>query len=173
MATHSTLILAQLIVVFSMTHMNAEVLAEVNYNADEAARAVVEGELDGRLAWIRIQSGIEIADRDSLPHRLTIRWEYPDNGADGMPPEELQDRFRALEDALADALRADESGVLSLIITTSGAREWHVHFSESEAIQQSVNAAFAELPEMPISLSGKADPEWSEYSYFASAFSAE
>ena len=154
-------------------HMNAEVLAEVNYSADDAAWTVVESELDGRLAWIRIQRGIDKADRDAAPHRLTIRWEYQDDGVRGMPPVELRDRFRAVEDALVDALRTDESGILALVITNAGAREWHVHFSESESIQQSVNTALSEFPDLPISLLGTADPDWSEYSYFTSAPSSE
>ena len=170
---NSPLYVALLIAVSCVTQVNAEVPSEVEDKADDTTWAVVEGKLDGRVAWIRIQRGIAVADREAMPHRLTIRWKYADDGADGMPPVELKDRFWALEEALINAVRTDASGILSLVITTAGSREWHVHFSDSQAIQSSINSAFADLPDMPVSLTGNADPDWSDYRYFESALSPE
>ncbi len=127
-----------------------------------------QGTLDGRPAFLRIQNGIDQATRARNPHRVTIAWKYPDNGDDGMPPIELKDRFHELEDALDNAIIEDGTGVLSLVLTTAGRREWHVHFSETKDLQASINNAFAELPEMPITLTAEFDPDWSDYNYFIS-----
>ena len=173
MVNRSKLILAQFFLTLGAVFATEELIAEVNYNADDAAWTVIEGNVGGRLTWIRIQRGIEKADKDSLPRRLTIRWEYPDDGDRGMPPDGLQDPLRALEDALVAKLLADKSGVLSLVTTAAGAREWHVHFTQAGAIQTSVNAAFAELPKMPILLTSEDDPEWSKYSRIISAIAED
>ncbi len=146
----------------------AEESGDMAEQFDEDRWTIARGELDGRLTWLRIQRDVEHSVRDSNPHRLVIRWEYQDDGDDGMPSFALKERFRALEEALIHSIHTDDTGVLALVLTSAGSREWHVHFADAEAAQESVNSAFAELPDMPISLTGKFDPDWSEYNYFSS-----
>ena len=140
---------------------------------DENSWTVVQAELDGRLAWLRIQNDIGKTIRDSNPHRMIVRWKYEDDGEDGMPPLELKDKYHALEEALVSSIQSDDTGVLALVLTTAGCRQWHIHFSDAQAIQGSVNRAFADMPDMPISLTGKFDPDWTEYSYFSSTLADE
>ena len=145
--------------------------AELDMNSDrnDGPWSVLEAQLDGRVAWLRIRSNIAEADRETMPHRLLIRWKYLDDGDRGMPSIELKEEFRELEEALVEALHTDDLAVLALVLTTAGAREWHFHFKEPELVQERINTALTALPEMPITLTGKFDSQWEDYSYFVNA----
>ncbi len=67
-----------------------------------------------------------------------------------------------MEDRLVEALEAAQAGILALIFTHRGAREWHFYVAESADVSAVINEALAELPKLPISLEVQDDPEWSE-----------
>ena len=160
---------AALAILLSLSLNAAEIDMQSDDDPNDGPWSVLEAQLDGRVTWLRIRRDIAEADREKMPHQLLVRWKYLDDGDRGMPSVELKDRFHELEETLVTALKADDLAVLALVLTTADAREWHFHFDESEKVQERINAVLIELPNLPISLTGKFDPQWEDYSYFVNA----
>ena len=131
--------------------------------ADEDAWNNAEGKNNGRLSYIRYRPGLqEYLGNPAYSRRLTIFWDYEDDGLGGMPSSELSDQMKDFEDSLVHELDPDRAGILAFIYTSAGTREWHFYLKNDCEISLRINQALSVFPKLPIELQMQDDPEWAE-----------
>jgi hypothetical protein len=131
--------------------------------AGDDAWTLAEGSIDGRPSVVRFRRSLsKVIGHPELPKRLLITWDYGDDGEDGMPEAETSSELEAFESALQAALDPDRTAVLACVFTHVGSREWHYYFDDIELVDEKINEALADQPDLPISIKAFDDPEWSE-----------
>jgi hypothetical protein len=131
--------------------------------ADGDAWTVAEGSIDGRRSALRYRGGLAgVLGHPALPLRLLISWHYCDDGESGMPADSVEAEMAAFERTLHDALDPQRAAVLAFVFTHIGAREWHYYVGDLDLVGDTINAALADQPELPISIKAFDDPEWTE-----------
>lgn len=122
-----------------------------------------EGEHEGRPTVVRYRAALErFAGEPALPHRLVVTWEFtPD--ARGLPSDREGDAMLGVEERLLDALEPDRSAVLAFAFTHDGRHEWHFYAGDLLAVEDRMNAALKDEPELPIEVVAYDDPGWEEY----------
>ena len=142
-------------------------------SADDDAWQIGEAHVDGRSLLIRVRPELAaFAGRGSFPQKLMVRWEYGDDGDSGMPTEDQSEDMAFWEDALVPAFEEPRVGILAYVFTYQGRREWHIDFTDLEAMQSARNDALAGMFPMPLSMEASEDPEWSEYATLMTSMSA-
>lgn len=138
-------------------------LSDIIRPAGDDTWTVAEGSIDGRPSKLRLRRGLsEVLGHPALPRRLLITWEYGDDGQDGMPEDDTNEALEAFETALTAALDPERTAVLAFVFTHIGAREWHYYFDDIDAVDEKINEALADQPDLPITIKAFDDPEWTE-----------
>jgi hypothetical protein len=136
-------------------------LRDIFRAAIEDTWATANGSIDGRLSTVRYRPGLSSAlGHPALPRRLLITWEYGDDGESGQPSDETE--LHAFERTLHEALDRDRSAVLAFVFTHLGVREWHYYAGDLDLIDDKINEALADQPDLPISIKAFDDPQWTE-----------
>lgn len=122
---------------------------------------LAEGEVEGRPTVIRYRPGLsELLGHPSYPLRLTIAWEFGDNGDSGMPDSDAVEALESFEDRLMAVLDPDRLALLAFVYTSRGAREWHFYLSDVQEAGDRINEALHDQPGLPIDLEAAEDPNW-------------
>jgi hypothetical protein len=131
--------------------------------ADEDAWNNAEGKNNGRVSYIRYRPKLQqhLGNTD-YSRRLTVFWDYEDDGLGGMPSSELSDQMKDFEDSLVRELDPDRAGILVFVYTSAGTREWHFYLENDCEIGKRINKALAVFPKLPIELQVQDDPDWAE-----------
>lgn len=129
--------------------------------ANEDTWATANGSIDGRPSTVRYRPGLlSTLGHPELPRRLLITWEYGDDGESGLPRDEA--KLLALERTLHDALDRERTAVLAFVFTHLGMREWHYYVGDLDIVDDKINDALADNPDLPISIKAFDDPNWTE-----------
>ena len=95
--------------------------------------SVNEGQNQGNLMFVRKNDGCKnIAGHKDYPFRCGIAFELNKPTENGLPSSEENHELNDLEDRIFELYQNDLSGIVTLIITTSGFREY-VLYSKSSA----------------------------------------
>lgn len=138
-------------------------LREIIRPADDDSWTLAEGSIDGRRSILRYRAGLAgVMGHPALPRRLLITWEYGDDGETGMPAEAIEAELAGLESRLHAALDPERTAVLAFVFTHIGAREWHYYCDDLDLVDDMINAALEDRPDLPISIKAFDDPEWLE-----------
>lgn len=87
--------------------------------------SVLEGQHDYRPMFVRLNTGARTVARSTgLAHRIGIAVLLQAPGDEGLPTSSESAVLATIEDALCDALHAGTEAVLTVVITTSGMREF-------------------------------------------------
>jgi hypothetical protein len=142
--------------------------------ATEDSWTTAEGSIDGRPSRVRFRPALtQVLGHPALPKRLLITWDFGDDGETGMPDDETARQLEAFESALHAALDPERVAVLACVFTHVGAREWHYYFSDIDLVDDTINEALADQPDLPISIKAFDDPEWTELAAVLSSIRSE
>jgi hypothetical protein len=104
-----------------------------------------------------------IAGHPKYPKKLTIAWDYGDNGSTGMPTPEGNLEMEAFEERLLEALEKSNHAFAVAVVTTAGSREWVFYTQDGKESARRLNETFANEPRRPLRLEMVNDPKWAEY----------
>lgn len=120
-----------------------------------------EGLQNGMRSLIRYRPELEqFLGMDEYQKRLIVFWDFDGKSSNGMPREAEISRMKKLEDLLISALDYDRTGILVLVYTCSGTREWHFYVSDIAEVQQRINEKLANQEPFPIQLQVEDDSNW-------------
>lgn len=101
-------------------------------------------------------------ESDKYNDRVEITWKYAP-GSDGMPDDATARLMEQADNALRAALAKEKACLLTGVYTGAGQRDWVVYTKNPRIFQSVLNRAWAELPQLPVSLYAEKDPGWREY----------
>ncbi|QDT96981.1 DUF695 domain-containing protein [Gimesia aquarii] len=111
----------------------------------------------------KIPEAISTAD---FPDRIEIIWSYQSPNDTGMPAAEDQQRMNEFEERLEEAWLNTGMGYPTMLITGNQICEWQWYVKHIDQALEALNAALADLPELPIDIHTESDPDWYAYSNF-------
>jgi Family of unknown function (DUF695) len=126
------------------------------------------GEEDGNVLIFRGRQEIPagVAELD-YPILLSVSWPYQAESNNGMPDEMTNERQIEFEDTL-EGLDSLDSGVLMLVVTGNGRKEWHWYVANLDAWMERLNESLANRPTFPIEIEDRHQPGWDLYHGFMS-----
>ena len=132
-------------------------------SANDDAWNTAEGKRNGEVSLIRYRPNLEhFLGNPDYSQRLVIIWDFSQNNSNGMPSNEQSDDMRNFEDVIVNALDPDRSGILVLVLTNAGMREWHYYIKDISEVGNRINNALSEFPKLPINLQVEEDQNWGE-----------
>jgi len=105
----------------------------------------------------------DFAGHPAYPQKLTIAWDYDDNGSTGMPTPERNLEMEAFEERLLQSLEKSNHAFVVAVVTNAGSREWICYTQDGNESVHRVNETFADEPRKPLRLEMVNDPDWGEY----------
>ncbi len=129
---------------------------------------VAQGECDGRPLVIRINTAAKkFVAHPQLATRLGVTVPFHSPNENGFCAKEEGDQVGKIEDQLCDALAADKTGFLVLVITTNGAREFVFYVRDAARAQAAAKKAASQTSTHKLQFGTLDDPEWSYFAQFA------
>jgi hypothetical protein len=139
-------------------------------NLPDGPWSVLQGEYDERPMLVRLNSGARAVARSAdLAHRIGVAVPLLSPDDDGLPTASENAALVGIEDALCVSLRAGAEVVLTVIITTSGMREFVFYCSMPANVPSAIASVRERFPTYEIRFVEESDPEWEVYDRFASA----
>lgn len=122
------------------------------------------GVWQGRPILVRGRKNLtSIAGHPKYRRKLTVAWEYGDDGRSGMPTPETQSQMEMFEERLIQVLGRENHAFLVAAVTCAGSREWIWYTQDASESSRRINEAFAQEPRRPLRLEVVDDPNWAEY----------
>jgi hypothetical protein len=130
--------------------------------------SVLEGQYDERPMFVRLNSGARaVAKSVELAHRIGIAVPLLSPSDDGLPTSSEGAVLASIEDALCESLRAGTEVVLTVVITTSGMREFVFYCAMPTHVSPAVASVRQQFPSYEIQLVEESDPDWIVFDQFA------
>lgn len=130
--------------------------------------AMLEGESDGRPMLVRRNgTPAEYAGHPELAFRLGVAVPFVRPDESGFPDADETEAVNEIEDGLVDYLESSQGGVLTLVITTSGMREFVCYVRSVDEGEAAAQAATAASDGHEVQYYVEEDPEWEIYAQFA------
>jgi hypothetical protein len=111
----------------------------------------------------------------ALTEKLTwltiISWDYDGSGNNGMPPEAVNERMIALEDAISAQLERDGFLLQTYSRTGNNLKEFYYYINDRDSFIEAFNAALAGHDHYPIEITFYEDPKWQDLQEVLQAFS--
>lgn len=109
-------------------------------------------------------------ERAQYPLLVMIRWAFePEDEDDALPDEEELESMAELESTLHASMIAQGWGIIAVVLTTGGVREWRIYTQDFERFQQGLNDALEGQPRYPLEFDTFEDPAWQAYAEIASS----
>ena len=132
--------------------------------------SVLQGEYDERPMFVRLNAGAgAVAKSAALAHRIGIAVPLLSPNDEGLPSSSESAVLVSIEDALCDSLRAGTEVILTVVITTSGMREFVFYCAVSAHVSSAVTSVRERFLSYEIQLIEENDPEWVVYDQFVTA----
>lgn len=109
-----------------------------------------------------VPDGIVIKDHSFL---LSILWKYEFDGSSGIPSSELNEQQIAFDDAL-DGMDNTGLGIMMLVITGNGRREWVWYVTDPQQWLASLHECLTGHPVYPLDIQQSEDSEWATWKAF-------
>jgi hypothetical protein len=129
-------------------------------NLEQLQWSIAEGQVDSVPIWIRFRQFPLDFPRTSYPERLNIFWQMTELDEGGAPTIGEMERSGTFENRLVAAVEPDGFGVLAIVLTGGGQREYVFHTSDPSGFVQRLTEMPQEEERYPIAIYRHADPEW-------------
>lgn len=128
---------------------------------------VGEGEHEGHRLIARVNRGAQqIVGDGQYFFRVGIAVPFTSPQHDGMPNEKELQSLARIEDMIYDYFNAKHIGVLCIILTTQGMREF-ITYSASDNVAQLIEHLSQTFPAYDFQYYVEQDKDWSVYQYWA------
>ncbi len=128
---------------------------------------VSTGSHDGRAMIVRRnQSATDLIGHVDYAHRVGFAMPLLTPNEDGLPTGEESSVLNEIEDALADSIETGQDGLLTVIVTTSGMREFVFYTRKPGDIESVATAIRQAFPSYDIQFYIASDKNWDGYKQF-------
>lgn len=128
---------------------------------------VGEGEHESHRLIARVNVGArQIVGSGQYTFRVGIAVPFKSSLHDGMPNEKELQSLARIEDMIYDYFSAKYTGVLCIILTTQGVREF-ITYSNSDDVAQLIEHLSQTFPAYEFQYYAEQDRDWSVYRYWA------
>lgn len=118
---------------------------------------------DGHIIMVTGRADVE-KFRSNPRYNIRVEITQPyDALPSGMPNDKDAALLEETLDLLSEELRKDPVGVITGVYTGGGERNIVVYTTSTNIFTKKINAAFANLPLMPLKITAENDPDWLEY----------
>lgn len=124
---------------------------------------LAEGEIDGKVVFIRFRRFPKAFPRAIYPERLHIFWKMSQPDENGLATAEEHERLSAFEDRLVDAVEHDDHSVLLVALTGGGEKEFLFQTADVPGFLARLTDMPQEAERYPITIQREHDPEWVYY----------
>lgn len=132
-------------------------------SADTDAWNNAEGKRNGKVSIIRYRPELEqYLGHSDYPKRLVIIWDYEELNASGVASPDQIDEMGEFENTIVNALDPDRAGILVLVVTNAGVREWHFYINDVSVVGERINLALSGARKFPISIQVEEGEHWEE-----------
>jgi len=130
--------------------------------------SVLEGRYDDRPMFVRLNTGARTVSKSAeLTHRLGIAVPFQSSSEEGLPTSSESTVLVSIEETLCESLRAGTEVVLTLVITTSGMREFVFYCAMPAHVSSAVASVRQRFPSYEIQVVEESDPDWTVFDQFA------
>ena len=109
-----------------------------------------------------IPSNVEVSE---YPYLMSILWEYDQENESGMPTSKQNEQQLSFDDAL-DAIDNAGAGILMIVVTGNGRREWIWYVNDKTQWSQQLHKALEGHAVYPIDIEQSEDGNWETYRTF-------
>lgn len=158
-----------LIAIMSLSHANAQTNKLDSTRSDSLANlwSVYQGENNGKIMLIRKNNGCEkfVADkRYSVRCGIALKFLLPTDN--GLPQIQKETALYNIEEDIFKIFQSDLNFIVTLIITTSGFREYVLYTSDVNKFEIRFVALKVKYPEYTMSSYSEKDEGWATYKSF-------
>ena len=127
---------------------------------------IAEGRHEGQRLLVRLNIGARpmVGDKQ-YPFKVGIAIQFKSPQADGMPNEDELQRFARIEDMLFNRFDVEHTGVLCIVITTGGMREF-VIYSKIDNVSDMIEDVSLHFPTYDFQHYVEQDKNWDEFTYW-------
>jgi hypothetical protein len=125
---------------------------------------ILEGENQGNPMFIRKNYWCDrLVGNDNWPLRAGIAFRLLNPDGRGLPTNKEATDLWALEDTIFEELQNDTFGIITIIITTSGFREFVLYVKDAEAFKSRVEIIQKQHENYQLTTYVELDPTWELY----------
>jgi len=126
-----------------------------------------KGETNGNLMLVRKNNGYnQIAGNKTYPTRCGIALKFLYPNANGLPQIQKEPNLDKLEDDILSIFQSDLNSLVTVIITTSGFREYILYTKDVKIFEKGIEQLKAKYTEYTITSYSQLDESWSTYKSF-------
>lgn len=152
-------------ILLSMAMMVGNAAAEPSADATAWATATSKHAKDGRVIVFRYVTEFRPSFvKASLPDRVILVWRY--ETPSGLPVATEREEMDRMEDMLSPLVEKVGFGMLAMVSTGNGFREWTYYVRSEDEFLKALNMALAGQRRFPIEVHTGPDPQWSTYERF-------
>jgi hypothetical protein len=134
----------------------------------EASWTVNEGQLNGRPIFVRRnESAKAFAGHRDYRFRVGVAVPLRNPNGNGLPTDDEMNQLNSIEDALTQALEANQDSLHVLAITTGGMREFVYYTRNPQGARSTIECAQAVASSHEIQNYIEEDPHWKVYKQFS------
>lgn len=153
------------LILLSMAMMVGNAAAEPSADATEWATAISKHAKDGRVIVFRYVTEFRPSFvKASLPDRVILVWRY--ETLSGLPVAAEREEMDRMEDMLSPFVEKVGFGMLAMVSTGNGFREWTYYVRSEDEFLKALNVALAGERRFPIEVHTGPDPQWFTYERF-------
>jgi Family of unknown function (DUF695) len=125
---------------------------------------VKEGKNQGNIMIVRKNDGCKsIAGHKDYPFRCGIAFKFNKPEENGLPSPDENPDLNVLEDSIFDTYENDLSAIVTLIITTSGFREFVLYSKTSATFNEKMKELQSLNPKYNLTTYCELDKDWSQF----------
>lgn len=148
-----------LILLFSNVALGEDAMSLVDVIKNDTW-SLAEGEMDDHTMFLRFRTTItKKLNLSAFPKAIHIFWDYKSEN-NGMPSSILSKNMEEFENRITDALEGDQSGILTVIKTYQGTRQWLFYTTNTENFSDKLHNMPQNKDPYPIEIEAENDEEW-------------
>jgi hypothetical protein len=128
-------------------------------------------EYEGLPLALRVRPQIDTEqNKAAYPRRVRVTHKLAKVQPNGLPEPDYNEALFDLDQAIVAALQTAESGIVVLIETFNGERNYDAYITSSATPAAAIRDLKKRFPKQKITLIEKDDPEWKLYSHYHKLF---
>jgi hypothetical protein len=126
--------------------------------------SVAEGVSDDLPVILRYRSNLNITSLTTLfPHLITIQWTFKNPALSMLPSFIDKQELDDFEESLWIATETNNCGMLTVVITSNGYRNWYVYVKNIDKFSQTLSLLPQKEERYPIEIFLDRDEDWQFY----------
>ena len=140
-------------------------------NETDAPWLTTMAEYEGLPIALRVRPSADTpTNRGKFPKLLLASQELAEVTSNGLPVADYNDSLADLDHAVHGAIEQDGAGLVVLVETFSGKRNYYAYVADDSLVKRRVKVLQEKYPQHTLGLHGGPDPEWALYNDYRQRF---